>query len=78
MTMLEKIAEVISQGVSPEVDKPSLDIARDVLVAIRKPTKEMEAAAEEHDDWGVPSDPGSGNASALTHWVAMIDEALKD
>lgn len=53
-------------------------IARAAITAMREPTKEMEAAGEDLDDWGVPSDPGSGNASALSHWVAMIDAALKD
>jgi hypothetical protein len=36
----------------------------------------MEAAGDALDDWGVPSDPGTGNATALAHWVAMIDAAL--
>jgi hypothetical protein len=53
------------------------DLVRAVIEAMRVPTDAMEDAADNLDDWGVPSDPGTGNASALAHWTAMIDEALK-
>jgi hypothetical protein len=54
-----------------------LDVARSAIAAMRVPTKAMEDAGDALDDWGVPSDPGSGNACALAHWEAMIIEALK-
>lgn len=53
-------------------------LARAAIAAMRDPTKAMEEAADDLDDWGCPSDPGAGNASALAHWTAMIDEALKE
>lgn len=55
----------------------ALQQARAAIEAMRVPTEAMEEAGGNLDDWGVPSDPGSGNATALAHWTAMIDEALK-
>lgn len=52
-------------------------LARAAIAAMREPTAKMEEAGDELDDWGVPSDPGRGNADALAHWTAMINEALK-
>jgi hypothetical protein len=44
-------------------------------VVSRDSTDAMEEAGEELDDWGVPSDPGTGNASAIAHWEAMWNAA---
>lgn len=54
------------------------EFAKAAIEAMRDPTKAMEDAADDLDDWGVPSDPGSGNASALAHWDVMIAVALGD
>lgn len=51
-------------------------LARMILEAMREPTKDMEEAADDLGDWGVPSDPGAGHACALSHWTAMIDVAI--
>lgn len=78
----DRIANVVGKPFAETgVELPSMDIWRDyaaaVITAMREPTEAMEDAADALDDWGVPSDPGSGNASAVAHWHAMIEEALK-
>lgn len=54
-----------------------LDYASAAIEEMRNPTVLMENAGAELDDWGVASDPGPGHASALSHWHAMIEQALK-
>lgn len=81
--MIERVAKILWEeagGVAamPTAVKDWHGAARKIIEAIRMPTKAMEQAADDLDDWGVASDPGPGNASALAHWTAMIDEALKD
>ncbi len=76
--MIERVARVIWErvnlgGTTWEDYAPT---AKAAIEAMREPTKEMEEAGDDLDDWGVPSDPGSGNASALAHWHAMIGAAL--
>ena len=80
--MVERVARAIAAGhdayLPVEKIAPGyLADARAAIEAMREPTKAMESAGDELDDWGCPSDPGSGNACALAHWHAMIDEALK-
>lgn len=77
--MIERVAKSICKiaGEPEDCAKFYMGAARAAIEAMHNPTKEMEAAADALDDWGVPSDPGIGNASALAHWHAMIDEALK-
>ena len=76
--MVERVAKAIYELRFGDLDMVKAEnIARAVIEELRIPTKAMEAAANALDDWGVPSDPGFGNACALAHWEAMITEALK-
>lgn len=74
--MLERAAKaVVDAGHNPAT---AYAIARLVVSSIREPTKDVQEAGDDLDDWGVPSDPGAGNASALAHWTEMIDAILRE
>lgn len=79
--MVERVARAIADNIQAALPAGVvLDYgyaSRAAIAAMREPTKAMEKAGEELDDWGVSSDPGPGHASALAHWHVMIDEALK-
>jgi hypothetical protein len=77
--MIERVARAIAAEISEHADlsKISYELAAAAAIrSMRDPTKDMEAAGDDLDDWGVPSNPGSGNASALAHWTAMIDAVV--
>lgn len=77
--MVERVAQAICGNDNPaNILEIHRHRARAAVVAMREPTEAMEAAGDNLDDWGVPSDPGGGNTSALAHWHAMIDAAIKD
>lgn len=76
--MVERVARALAKEEGYAYDPLPYDArARSAIEAMREPTKAMEKAGEELDDWGVASDPGPGHASALAHWHVMVDEALK-
>jgi hypothetical protein len=83
--MINRCKEALASCFAPAIDfkapyaKVMLDMGvKEVIKAMREPTSNMEQAGDNLDDWGVPSDPGSGNACALAHWHAMIDAILND
>lgn len=82
MSQMVELGTLAVKSKAWEIDLPLTEgecekLFRAAIEAVRVPTKAMEDAANALDDWGVPSDPGSGNACALAHWEAMINEALK-
>jgi hypothetical protein len=78
--MIERVAKAIfdAMDIADGLDGTVAEkYARAAIAAMKEPTKAMEAAGDDLDDWGVASDPGPGHASALAHWHVMIDEALR-
>jgi len=86
MGMVERVARALSiaDGMHPEAASNDGDetpawtlyvgLARAAIEEMRVPTRNMLYAAEARDQ---PSFQG-GDASADTHWEAMIDAALKE
>lgn len=74
--MVERVAKAIDDAEGHATVKgfgaadKAIHMARAAIAAMREPTEDMIAEGEACDDCD------SGNASAVVHWLSMIDAAL--